>query len=171
MPELPRMLVVDASILFSFFKSNSNRRSIVEELPALGSKLISPKFAFKELSGKKERIKKYGKINELAFSFIFSLLEKKVELFPEEVYREFLVEANKISPHAEDTDDDAYFALALALNSAIWSDETAFKQQSRIKVFNTKELSELIEFKKRSMQEDKDKSKSEDEEEPTDEDT
>ena len=155
--ELPRMLVADASILFSFFKSNSDRRAIIEELPALGSKLISPKFAFRELSGKKERIKKYGKINELAFSFIFSLLEKKVEPFSEETYREFLAEANKISPHAEGTDDDPYFALALALNSSIWSDEIAFKRQSRIKVFNTKELSDLIELKKRSMQDDKDK--------------
>ena len=155
--ELPRILVVDASIFFSFFKGNSDRRAIIEELPALGSKLISPKFAFRELSGKKERIKKYGKINELAFSFIFSLLEKKVEPFSEDSYKEFLAEANKISPHAEGTDDDPYFALALALNSSIWSDEIAFKQQSRIKVFNTKELSELIGLKKKSMQEDKDK--------------
>ncbi len=152
--ELPRILVVDASILFSFFKGNSDRRAIIEELPALGSKLISPNFAFKELLGKKERIKKYGKINELAFSFIFSLLEKKVESFPEEVYNGFLAEANKISPHAEEADDDPYFALALALNSTIWSDETGFKQQSQIKVFDTKELSDLIELKKKSMQEE-----------------
>ena len=153
--ELPRILAVDASILFSFFNVDSDRRAIIEELFILGSKLISPKFVFKELLGKKERIEKYGKINELAFSFIFSLLESKVETFPEEVYKEFLAEANKISPHAEKTDDDPYFALALALNSAIWSDEAAFKQQSRIKVFNTKELSELIELKKKSMQEPK----------------
>ena len=57
-------------------------------------------------------------------------------------------------PHGGETKDDPYFALALSLNCPIWSDEEAFKQQSRIKVFNTKKLSELIELKKESMQED-----------------
>jgi len=56
----------------------------------------------------------------------------------------FLSPANKISPHGEQTKDDPYFALALAFNSPIWSDESEFKQQSRVKVFSTKELVELL---------------------------
>jgi len=49
MPEkLPRLLIVDACILFSFFKSDSIRRRIIEELPNFGCRLISPAFAFKE---------------------------------------------------------------------------------------------------------------------------
>lgn len=142
--ELPRILIVDASILFSFFKKDSNRRALIEELPGIGCKLIDPAFVFKELSGKEERIKKYGKINELSFSFLFSLLESKIESFPDNVYKEFLAEANKISPHAEGTNDDPYFALALALNCPIWSDESAFKEQDKVKVLNTKELSKLL---------------------------
>jgi|SRR3989339_455738 len=145
MPEdIPKLLIVDASILFSFFKKGSGRRIIIEELYEFGCKLISPAFAFKELADNKERVKKYGKVNELAFAFIFSLLDRKVESFPEEEYNGFLPEANKISPHGEQTEDDPYFALALALSCAIWSDEVAFKQQSRIKVFTTKELSGLL---------------------------
>ena len=142
--ELPRILIVDASILFSFFKRDSNRRAAIEELSTLGYKLISPGFEFKDLAGNEEIIKKYGKINELSFSFLFSLLESKIESFPDNVYKEFLAEANKISPHAEGTNDDPYFALALTLNCPIWSDESAFKEQDKVKVLNTKELSKLL---------------------------
>lgn len=145
--KLPRILVVDACILFSFFKKDSDRRRIIEALSDLGCRLISPEFVFEELAKNKGRIKKFGKVNELAFSFLFSLLEREIEPFPEEAYKEFLSEANKISPHGRQiTKDDPYFALALVFNSQIWSDEEAFKQQSRIKVLNTKELAKLLEL-------------------------
>src|SRR3989344_8587832 len=96
--ELPKILIVDASILFSFFRKNSTRRKVVEKLSEFGCKLISPEFVFKELSDKRERIKKFGEVNELAFAFLFSLLDRRVESFPEDAYKNFLPEANKISP-------------------------------------------------------------------------
>lgn len=137
-------LIVDASILFSFFNPDSGRRLIIESSATLGLKLIAPDFAFKELAGDKGEIQKYSEINELEFIIFFSLLEKKIESFPEESYKDFMSEANKISPHGNETKDDPYFALALALNCAIWSDEVAFKKQSRIKVFTTGELFKLL---------------------------
>ena len=138
-------LIVDASILFSFFKEDSARRRIIEELPNLGCKLFSPEFAFKELISDKEKIMKYGKINELSFAFLFSLLLRKVEPKAEKEYKDLLSEANKISPHSEEVKkDDPYFALALAFNSVIWSDEEEFKQQSKIEIFDTKSLKELL---------------------------
>lgn len=147
--ELPRLLTVDASILFSFFKKDSVRRRVIEGLSEFGCKLISPEFVFKELSDKRERIKKFGEINELTFAFLFSLLDSKIDSFPNEVYKDFLPEANKLSPHGNKSKDDPYFALALSLNCPIWSDEEAFKLQSRVKIFTTKELSELLESKKK----------------------
>ena len=147
--ELPKILIVDASILFSFFMKHSTRRKMVEELSEFGCKLISPKFVFKELSDKRERIKKFGELNELAFAFLFSLLDRKIESFSDEVYNKFLPDANKISPHGKDvTKDDPYFALALALNCAVWSDEKAFKKQSKVKVFTTSELLKELGLKK-----------------------
>ena len=53
--KLPRTLIIDASILFSFFNKDSARRRIIEELPNLGCELISPEFAFKELMSDKEK--------------------------------------------------------------------------------------------------------------------
>ena len=133
-------LIVDASILFSFFNPDSARRLIIESAHILGFRLISPDFAFDELADDKDEIQKYSGISELEFIIFFSLLEKKRETFSLDVYEEFLQEANKISPHGEQTKDDPYFALALALNCRIWSDEKAFKKQSTVKVYSTSEL-------------------------------
>ena len=137
-------LIVDASILFSFFNIDSARRLLIESSAIIGFKLISPDFAFDELADDKDEIQKYSKINELEFIILFSLLEKKIESFSQDVYRKFLPKANKISPHGKQAKDDPYFALALALNWAIWSDEAAFKLQSSVKLLNTKELLELL---------------------------
>ena len=68
--KLPLTLVVDASILFSFFNIGSERRRIIEELPHRGTRLVVPKYAFEELISDKERVLKYGKINEQMFAFL-----------------------------------------------------------------------------------------------------
>ena len=140
-------LIVDDSILFSFFNPDSARRLIIESAPTLGFELISPDFAFNELAKDKEEIQKYSEINELEFIILFSLLEKKIESFSEVAYKEFLAEANRISPHSTQTKDDPYFALALSLNCAIWSDEKSFKQQSKVKVYSTSELLKELKLK------------------------
>ena len=143
--EFPRLLAVDASILFSFFKKDSSRRYLIEELPNCGCRLISPDFALEELLENKERIMEFAGTKESGFMFLFSLLERKIETSPKSEYEEFLPKAEKISPHGEYTHkDDPYFALALSLNSAIWSDEKAFKKQSRVKAFSTHELKEFL---------------------------
>ena len=141
-------LIVDASILFSFFNPDSARRLVIESSSGLGFNLISPDFAFDELTKDKDEIQKYSGISELEFIIFFSLLEKKIESFSNDMYKLFLSDANKISPHGKQTKDDPYFALALALNCAIWSDEKAFKKQSKIKVFNTPELLKELGLKK-----------------------
>ena len=146
MPSLPKELVVDASILFSFFKADSVRRHLIEELLNSECRLISPEYVLSELLLDKEKIKRYSGISELEFSFLFSILEKEIrfKLFPKDSYGSFLPEANKISPHAEGTKDDPYFALALAKNCPIWSDEKAFKKQDKVKVVTTSELREEV---------------------------
>jgi len=51
-----------------------------------------------------------------------------------------LNEAEKISP---DKDDVIYFALALKLNCAIWSNDKNLKEQNRIKIYSTSDLGKL----------------------------
>ncbi len=130
-------LVVDANILFSFFNPESSRRLVIKNRSKLGFKLISPDLAFAELLKDKEKIKKYSKIGELEFIILFSLLEKLIESIGKLQYNEFIPKSRELSPHIKDV---PYFALALHLNCPIWSDEIAFKKQSKVKVYSTSEL-------------------------------
>ena len=130
-------LVVDANILFSFFNPESTRRMVIEASPQFEFKLISPEFGFEELVKDNERIQKYSGLDELKFIIFFSLLEKRIETVPKSEYNNFVSKAKKLAPHLKDV---PYFALALSLNCPIWSDEKAFKRQSKVKVYDTSEL-------------------------------
>ena len=134
---MPSMLVVDANVLFSFFKYNSERRKLIELLFMSDVKLFTPSFAFRELLSDKQRIMKFSRINEVTFAYLFSLLEKVIEQFSKSSWEHLLNDASKLSPHEK---DNPYFALALLLNSSIWSDEKAFKEQSNVVVYSTSDL-------------------------------
>ena len=96
--KLPRLLVLDASILFSFFKRDSTRRRLMGKLLAWGCKLVSPDFALEELLSDKEKVMKYGVIDELGFAFLFSLLTKEIETFAKHEYEASLCQARELSP-------------------------------------------------------------------------
>ena len=145
---LPKQLIPDANILFSFFRMESERKRVMKELLALGCRLICPEFVFEELKNRKEKILRYSKnIDEIEFTYQLFLLQSEIKTFSEEKYRSFLSKAGKISPHGGDTKGDPYFALALFLDCPIWSDEKAFKEQAEIKIFSTKELLEMLKEK------------------------
>jgi len=143
---LPSELIVDASILFSFFNKSSARRNVFKKLLDIGCNLISPKFVLEELFNNKLKIMHFAKITESEFKEIFSELNNDLNVMEEESYKKSLSEANKISPHGEqETKDAPYFALSLAYNEVpIWSDEEAFNNQSSIEIFTTKQLDELL---------------------------
>ena len=143
--EIPDELIVDASILFSFFNKLSTRRKVVKKLLDIGCNLISPEYMLDELIDNKSDIMKYAKITESEFNELFLELNNDLDTFKEESYKRFLAKANKLSPHGEDTKDDPYFALSLSLNKIpIWSDEPGFNKQSEIEIFTTENLGELL---------------------------
>ena len=76
-------LIIDASILFSFFKKDSIRRQIFEELLNEGCKLVSPNFVLEELRSDKHKIINFSKISEGDFEFSFATLEDEIELVQE----------------------------------------------------------------------------------------
>lgn len=104
-------------------------------------RLVSPYFILEELRSDKEKIMHFSKNSIGEFEFTLAVIEGKVKLVSEDEYKEFLSGAIKFSPHFK---DNPYFALALSLNCSIWSDEKAFKKQSKVKVFSTKDLLKLL---------------------------
>ena len=142
MSVLPSKLIVNANILFSFFKKDSTRRRLIEELLNCGTELVSPHFMLHELRANKDKIMQLSNISFGEFELTVRLIEEEINLISEDKFKIFLSDASKFSPHSK---DKPYFALALVINSPIWSDEKAFKKQERVKIFSTLELSKLIE--------------------------
>ena len=133
-----RLVVVDASILFSFFRPESFTRSLLKSVHLKGAKLIAPDFAIDELYSLKQKICKFCAIGDLEFMLSFALLSEIIEVVPRAESKKFESNALKLLP--EHTKDMPYFALALASDCAIWSNEKRFKQQSKVKVYSTTEI-------------------------------
>ncbi len=130
-------LVVDTSVLFSFFRENPVRFTILN-CNSFKLELLVPEYAFDELKNNRSSLMKYSGIktsNEL--ESILSMLESLIKVIPLSFFEEFKAEACEIAPHEKDS---PFFALSLKFNCAIWSNDPGFKRQSKIKVFNTKEL-------------------------------
>jgi predicted nucleic acid-binding protein len=132
-------LVVDANILFSFFKKDSFTRRFILSHPEL--ELVAPPYVFEELNKHKEKIESRSKINDKLFRLTKKRLSEYVDVLPLEKFKKFWAEAKRISP---DPDDVQYFAAALALGCPIWSEDRKLKEQSYVKVVSTKELIELF---------------------------
>lgn len=129
-------LVVDANILFSFF----NEKSKARELSTLSSIILySPEFALEEINKHRGEILKRFSLSDVQFSLILKLLQIVINFVKSEEYTRFLPKAKEISPDPDDVD---FFALALKLECDIWSNDTNLKEQSRVKVFSTKDLVE-----------------------------
>ena len=71
-----RLIVVDASVLFSFFKPESFTRNLLKSMYLKGAKLIVPDFGLDELYLLKQKICKSCGIGGLEFIVSFSLLSQ-----------------------------------------------------------------------------------------------
>ena len=130
-------LVVDANVLFSVLI----KHSFTYNLLFSGSfHLFTPNYIFTELDRHKEEIlKKTERTTEEVFKLL-ETLKQRVIIVPLEELVPYVEEAEKLTP---DPDDMAYFALALKLNCAIWSNDKRLKEQGRIKVYNTHEVDKM----------------------------
>ena len=137
-------LVVDANVLFSFFKPESFTRKLLELLYVKGIKLYIPDFELDELLSLKTRICEYGKINEDEFMTSFILLSEIFEVISKLQYEAFISKADKLL--LGHTKDIPYFAIALSLKCSIWSNEKRFKEQSEVDIYSTDDIKRLFDI-------------------------
>ena len=128
-------LIADANILFSIAKKDSVTNKLIKEKDL---ELIAPDYALKELNKYSSLIEEKFNIN---FKNYITQLKEKVKFLPISEYKDSLKEAKNI---INDEKDIIYFAMALEFNPPIWSDDSEFKNQKQILVFNTKELILLL---------------------------
>ena len=134
-------LVLDANILFRALIGGGRVLKIIFSDKI---NLLAPEFLFEEFENNKSEIANKGKVSVLELKEILNLLKERIQIIPSEDISSLIkLKAKDISPHSK---DEAYFAVALAFNVIIWSEEKSFKKQSEVKIYNTKDLVEAIEF-------------------------
>src|SRR3989344_6850908 len=130
-------LVIDANVLFSVLIKDSFAYNLLFS----GSlHLFTPEYILTELEKHKEELLKKTERTEEEFFRLLEILKRRIIIVPLEELVPYVEEAEKITP---DPDDMAYFALALKLNCAIWSNDKKLKEQNRIKIYHTHELSKI----------------------------
>ncbi len=131
------VLVIDANVLFSVLIKDSFAYNLLFS----GSfHLFTPEYIFTELEKHKEELLEKTERTEEEFFRLLETLKRRIVIVPLEEIISYVGEAKKITP---DPADMAYFALALKLNCAIWSNDKRLKEQDKIKVHNTHELSKI----------------------------
>ncbi len=127
-------LVIDANILFSALIKEVFAYSI---LFSDRFNFFTPEYIFIELERHKEEL--LGKTEHTIEEFfnLLEILKRRIIIIPLEELVSYVEEAEKLTP---DPQDMVYFALALKLNCVIWSNDKKLKEQTKIKVYNTKEL-------------------------------
>lgn len=136
-------LVVDANVLFSFFKKESVTRELLTSFEIF--ELYTPSLGIKELLKNREEICRKSGISEPEFKEAMEDMDLFVGTVPDENFKDFGSEAKEIL--GEHIKDIPYFALALSLNCGIWSNEKRFKKQSGVKVFSTADLLDILKLR------------------------
>ena len=105
--------------------------------------LYTLKSRIDELFRHKDEICSKAKISERDFLKAVREMELFVNIIEDEKVSSFAEEGKTLAPHEEDA---PLFAMALYFGCPVWSNETAFKKQSGVKVFSTKDIFELLGF-------------------------
>lgn len=128
-------LIVDATVLFTALTGRGVTKDIIFSNVVT---LYSPEYLFEEFEEHKPRIKELSALSSNELDILFEKLKSRITPVPKKQFERFLKEANKL---VTDKDDTEYVALSLSMNkTAIWSNDTDFKEQSIVKVLTTSEL-------------------------------
>jgi len=129
-------LIIDANILFAALI----KKGLTSEI-LFKNKLYAPEFIFIEFEKYKKELLAKTERTEQEFNELFELFQRNIVLIPAEEMMQFIEKAELISP---DKNDSMYFALAMKLNCAIWSNDKELKKQKEIKIYSTEDLIKLF---------------------------
>ena len=139
-------LVVDANVLFSFFKKGSTTRELILD-PELkyDLDLFAPEYVLEEVGKHKDEICSKFRLSPQDFDIMFSSLPLFIKIVPKDLFESSLAMAERIlDPHLKDV---PYVALSLFFKGegheiGLWSNEKRLKKVKKygIKKFSTSEL-------------------------------
>lgn len=129
-------LVVDANILFAAIINDGISAELIVK-----NDIYAPQFILDEINKHESTIRKKTNRTYEDMQMFLEILNRTINIVHKEVFEPYLNEATQISP---DINDVAYIALAIKLNYPLWTNDKELKEkQSRVKIYNTKEIIEL----------------------------
>jgi len=135
-------LVVDANELFAgiIAKGKKLQSWTLDILFSDEVELFAPFRLLAELEKNRDEIRSKSGFSLSDFEAFVGILKLRVRFIPLEQFLDKTSEAKELAPHLKDVE---YFALALKLDCPIWAQEKAFKKQTAVDVFSTKDLIEI----------------------------
>lgn len=136
-------VVIDANELFSCiiaFGKGLNSKTI-EIFFDDRIKLHAPTKLLEELKNNEKELAEKSSLSVSEYEVFLAILKLRISFAPLEEFGAKLREAEPLIPHLKDIE---YFALALKLNAKLWSQEKAFKKQTRIEIVSTNELFDMM---------------------------
>lgn len=139
-------LVIDTNILITAFWKSAVFYEIIK---VANPQLISPAFAIEEIISHKEEICKKARINNEEFENTLRNLHKLCTVVPLIEYASqlpaaaLLFEKNHPQYH-ELLDDIDFLALALHVNTPLWTNDRLLALQTKVDILTTKQMILLI---------------------------
>jgi len=132
-------LVIDANILMSALIATEGKTYDLIFNDRI--RLFSVDKLLEELEKYKSEILEKSGLSGYDFDIFVSLISSEIEFVSYSEINKFIPESEKISPDSNDTE---YFALALKLRCAIWSNDKKLKNQDKVIVYSTNDLLKII---------------------------
>lgn len=127
-------------VIAALIRDSTSRRIIMSGK----LELIIPRFSLKETLRHKTEIRLKARITSDEFDTLLSILQTKIYIAEEFVFREKRKEAQTIMGRIH-ANDEPFIALALAIkNDGIWSDDGHFMKQDAVKVYTTSDLLDYV---------------------------
>ncbi len=131
--------VVDSNIIFSALISPKGKTAELIFLNDLT--LFSTETLDVELIEHKTEVIQKARLIESDFELLYIVLKSKIKFIRGEELDPFLELAKEICP---DKDDVSFFAVALAKNLPLWSNDKLLKNQDVVKVISTSEIVKML---------------------------
>ena len=133
--------IIDTNILLSaLIKDSTTRKVIVKS----GWDFYYPEMSFHEVRKYKELVLKKSGMSEKDYNKLLECILEHVNIVPDERIINELEEAKSVIAHI-DPDDVVFVATKLSISdSTIWSDDSDFDKQDKVKVLKSEQVIKLF---------------------------
>lgn len=134
-------LVIDSNILISALIKDSITRKIIFESKF---ELYYPAISLHEIKKHRDFIINKSELESDDFDKLFHTILDKINLIPYSRIKSKIKQAKEIFEDI-DKDDVIFIALALSIeNEGIWTDDTDFNKQDKIKIWKTENVLKIL---------------------------